>query len=109
MSFRVKRTVTNKLQFFSLPIRVLSYRHRTILRRRLKKYLYFLLTAPRVCDIIKTDNKKDVMPMSEKTPEQIRQESIEQLKGLRPIDDIFMREMFRNNIELTQFVLRTIY
>ena len=46
--------------------------------------------------------------MSYKTPEQIRRESIEQLKRLRPIDDIFMREMFRNNIELTEFVLRAI-
>ena len=46
--------------------------------------------------------------MSGKTPEQIRQESLEQLKELRPIDDIFMREMFRNNKELTEFVLRTI-
>ena len=46
--------------------------------------------------------------MSDKTPEQVRQESLEQLKGLRPIDDIFMREMFRNNIELTQYTLRLI-
>lgn len=46
--------------------------------------------------------------MSGKTPEQIRQDSLEQLKGLRPIDDIFMREMFRNNIEFTQFILRLI-
>ncbi|MDE7295119.1 MAG: hypothetical protein K2N72_11900 [Oscillospiraceae bacterium] len=46
--------------------------------------------------------------MSYKTPEQIRRESIEQLKRLRPIDDIFMREMFRNNIELTEFALRAI-
>lgn len=46
--------------------------------------------------------------MSGKTTEQIRQESLKQLKELRPIDDIFMREMFRNNKELTEFVLRTI-
>lgn len=49
-----------------------------------------------------------MIPISDKTPEQVRQESLEQLKGLRPIDDIFMREMFRNNIELTQYTLRLI-
>lgn len=49
-----------------------------------------------------------MIPMSDKTPEQVRQESLEQLKGLRPIDDIFMKEMFRNNIELTQYTLRLI-
>lgn len=48
------------------------------------------------------------MPVPYKTPEEMRQESLEQLKGLRPIDDIFMREMFRNNIGLTQFTLRLI-
>ncbi len=49
-----------------------------------------------------------MIPLQDKSFEQIRQESLEQLKGLRPIDDIFMREMFRNNIELTEFTLRTI-
>lgn len=46
--------------------------------------------------------------MSNVISEQIRMESLEQLKMLRPIDDIFMREIFRNNKELTEFVLRTI-
>lgn len=38
----------------------------------------------------------------------MRRESPEQLKELRPIDDIFMREMFKDNIELTEFTLRLI-
>lgn len=46
--------------------------------------------------------------MSDAISERIHKESLEQLKMLRPIDDIFMREIFRNNKELTEFVLRTI-
>lgn len=37
-----------------------------------------------------------------------RKEYEEDLKKLRPIDDIFMREIFRNNIPLIQLVLRII-
>lgn len=48
------------------------------------------------------------MPMTDKEFEQMRRESLEQLKELRPIDDIFMREMFRDNIELTEYTLRLI-
>ncbi len=43
-----------------------------------------------------------------KTPEQIRSESLDQIRQLRPVDDFFMREIFRDNKELTEFVLRTI-
>ena len=46
--------------------------------------------------------------MTDREFEQIRRESLEQLKELRPIDDIFMREMFRNNIPLTEYTLRLI-
>ena len=35
-----------------------------------------------------------------------RQEDLARLRGLRPIDDDFMRCIFRNNIPLAQFVLR---
>lgn len=38
--------------------------------------------------------------------EQNRLKAEEALKKLRPIDDNFFRELFRNNIELTEFVLR---
>lgn len=38
--------------------------------------------------------------------ERLRQADIQRLKGLRPIDDDFMRCMFRDNIALTQYVLR---
>ncbi len=36
----------------------------------------------------------------------IRQEDLARLRGLRPIDDDFMRCIFRDNIPLAQFVLR---
>ena len=38
--------------------------------------------------------------------EQNRRKAEEVLKKLRPIDDNFFRELFRDNIELTEFVLR---
>ena len=38
--------------------------------------------------------------------EQNRRKAEEALKKLRPIDDNFFRELFRDNIELTEFVLR---
>ena len=40
--------------------------------------------------------------------ERERQKDLERLKGLRPIDDDFMRCLFRDNIPLTQHVLRII-
>lgn len=36
------------------------------------------------------------------------QADLQRLKGLRPIDDDFMRCLFKNNIELAEFVLRII-
>ena len=37
-----------------------------------------------------------------------RQEDLARLRGLRPIDDDFMRCIFRDNIPLAQMVLRII-
>lgn len=45
---------------------------------------------------------------SELTPEEKHQRDLEQLANYRPLDDDFMRELFRNNLELAQFVLRII-
>ena len=42
------------------------------------------------------------------TPEQQLQESLTQLKNYRPLDDDFMRELFRNNWALAELVLRII-
>ena len=42
------------------------------------------------------------------TPEEERQRNLELLANYRPLDDDFMRELFRNNLELAQFVLRII-
>lgn len=36
------------------------------------------------------------------------QADLQRLKGLRPIDDDFMRCLFKDNIELVEFVLRII-
>ncbi len=40
--------------------------------------------------------------------EEERQKNLRQLESYRPLDDDFMRELFRNNLELAQFVLRII-
>lgn len=42
------------------------------------------------------------------TPEEQHERDLQQLKAYRPIDDDFMRELFRNNLPLAQFVLRII-
>lgn len=42
----------------------------------------------------------------ELTPEEQHQLDLERLEKMRPMDDDFMREMFRNNIPLAQFALR---
>ena len=42
------------------------------------------------------------------TPEEQHQRDLETLAQLRLLDDTFMREAFRNNLELTQFVLRIV-
>lgn len=44
---------------------------------------------------------------TESTPEQQHQKDLERLSSMRPMDDDLMRELFRNNIPLAQFVLRT--
>ncbi len=40
--------------------------------------------------------------------EQKRQEDLQRLRGLRPIDDDFMRCLFKDNIPLVELVLRII-
>ncbi len=42
------------------------------------------------------------------TPEEQHQKDLEQLANYRPLDDDFMRELFRNNLELAEFVLRIV-
>ena len=42
------------------------------------------------------------------TKEQKRQEDLQRLRGLRPIDDDFMRCLFKDNIPLAELVLRII-
>ncbi|MCH5193700.1 MAG: PD-(D/E)XK nuclease family transposase [Oscillospiraceae bacterium] len=43
-----------------------------------------------------------------KTKEQQHEENLKTLRALRPMDDDFMRELFRNNLPLAQMVLRII-
>ena len=43
-----------------------------------------------------------------KTKEQRHEENLKTLRALRPLDDDFMRELFRNNLPLAQMVLRII-
>lgn len=42
------------------------------------------------------------------TPEEQHQKDLETLEKLRILDDTLMREVFRNNLELAQFMLRII-
>ena len=42
------------------------------------------------------------------TPEEQHQKDLETLGKLRILDDTLMREVFRNNLELAQFMLRII-
>ncbi|MCH5200575.1 MAG: PD-(D/E)XK nuclease family transposase [Oscillospiraceae bacterium] len=48
------------------------------------------------------------MSIQPKTKEQQHEENLKTLRALRPIDDDFMRELFRNNLPLAQMVLRII-
>lgn len=41
-------------------------------------------------------------------PEEERRKNLKLLENYRPIDDDFMRELFRNDLELAQYVLRSI-
>lgn len=43
-----------------------------------------------------------------KTKEHLHQEDLERIAKYRPLDDDFMRELFRDNIPLTEMVLRII-
>lgn len=44
----------------------------------------------------------------QKRKERERQEDLQRLRGFRPIDDDFMRCLFKNNIPLAELVLRII-
>ena len=46
--------------------------------------------------------------LAELTPEEQHRKNLEQLANYRPLDDDFMRELFRNNLELAEYVLRII-
>lgn len=46
------------------------------------------------------------MAIELKTKEQKHQEDLQRLRGLRPIDDDFMRVLFKENLPLAQYVLR---
>lgn len=48
------------------------------------------------------------MKVQPKTQEQQHEENLKTLRALRPLDDDFMRELFRNNMPLSQEVLRII-
>lgn len=45
---------------------------------------------------------------AEKTKEQLYEEDLQRLRGFRPMDDDFMRMLFRKNLPLAQLVLRII-
>ena len=45
---------------------------------------------------------------AEKTKEQLYEEDLQRLRGFRPMDDDFMRMLFRKNLPLSQLVLRII-
>jgi predicted transposase/invertase (TIGR01784 family) len=53
-------------------------------------------------------NKKQKKPRYKKSKEQLHAEDLERLHRFRPIDDTFMRSLFRDNAPLAQFVLRII-
>ncbi len=46
--------------------------------------------------------------LNEKTQEQLHREDLQRLRGFRPMDDDFMRMLFRNNKPLAQMVIRII-
>ena len=46
--------------------------------------------------------------LTELTPEEQHRKNLEQLANYCPLDDDFMRELFRNNLELAEYILRII-
>ena len=46
--------------------------------------------------------------MTEETPKTEREKILQIIKDYRPMDDEFMRELFRDDIPLTEYVLRII-
>ena len=49
-----------------------------------------------------------IIPKPQLTAEEERLQNLKILAGYRPLDDDFMRELFRNDLELTQYILRII-
>lgn len=73
--------------------------------------IFLVLIFPKNSDIIiVAHNRKQVIPIKikTKTKEQRHEENLKTLRALRPMDDDFMRELFRNNLPLSQMVLRII-
>ena len=48
------------------------------------------------------------MKFVKKSKEQLHREDLERIAKYRPLDDDFMRELFRDNMPLTEMVLRII-
>ncbi len=60
---------------------------------------------------METVQEIEVVAMSEteqQRKEREHQQDLQRIRGLRPIDDDFMRGMFKKNLPLAQFVLRII-
>ena len=55
---------------------------------------------------MKTNKGRQVVPVT--AEERKHQEDLQRLRGLRPIDDDFMRCLFKDNIPLAELVLRII-
>lgn len=66
------------------------------------------LKDPDVYANMKIQNQKGKQVQAMKITEQQHQEDLQRLRNLRPIDDDFMRCLFKNNIPLAEFVLRII-
>lgn len=54
------------------------------------------------------NEKVDNTCMTEETPKTEHEKILQIIKEYRPMDDEFMRELFRDDIPLTEYVLRII-
>lgn len=67
--------------------------------------------ARALCGTIDTGDEEAVIPMSKRDDEirwQEHERDLQRLRGLRPIDDDFMRQLFRDNRPLAELALRII-
>ena len=62
------------------------------------------------CIVFNTRNKEviEINDFEQQIKEQKHQEDLQRLRGFRPIDDTFMRGMFKDNLPLAQLVLRIV-